>query len=82
MLTSFPSGGLAVVIGATGSIGSAMVAALRQDGTFAQVVGLSRTSTPALDLLDEASIESAAHYVASLGLDLRLETRVYLFDLG
>jgi NAD(P)-dependent dehydrogenase (short-subunit alcohol dehydrogenase family) len=72
MLTSFPSGGLAVVIGATGSIGSAMVAALRQDGTFAQVVGLSRTSTPALDLLDEASIESAAHYVASLGLDLRL----------
>jgi NAD(P)-dependent dehydrogenase (short-subunit alcohol dehydrogenase family) len=72
MLTSFPSGGLAVVIGATGSIGSATVAALQQDGTFAQVVGLSRTSTPALDLLDEASIESAARYVASLGLDLRL----------
>ena len=72
MLSTFSPGGLAVVIGATGSLGAALMAALQLDGTFAQVVGLSRSSTPALDLLDEASIESAARFVASLGLDLRL----------
>jgi len=72
MLTSFPPGGLAVVIGATGSIGAALMAALQLEGMFAQVIGLSRRSTPALDLLDEASIESAAKYVAALGLDIRL----------
>jgi len=72
MLTSFPPGGLAVVIGATGSIGAALMAALQLEGTFAQVIGLSRSSTPPLDLLDEASIASAAQHAASLGLDLRL----------
>ena len=72
MLNTFPPGGLAVVIGATGSLGAALMSALQSTGAFAQVVGLSRSSTPALDLLDEASIESAAHFVAALGLDLRL----------
>jgi len=72
MLTSFPPGGLAVVIGATGSIGAALMAALKLDGTFAQVIGMSRSSIPALDLLDEASIAVAALNVASLGMDLRL----------
>ena len=72
MLKTFPPGGLAVVIGATGSIGAALMSALQSDGAFAQVLGLSRSSTPALDLLDEASIESAARFVAALGLDLRL----------
>jgi NAD(P)-dependent dehydrogenase (short-subunit alcohol dehydrogenase family) len=61
-----------VVIGATGSLGAALMSALQSDGAFAQVLGLSRSSTPALDLLDEASIESAARFVATLGLDLRL----------
>ena len=72
MLNTFPPGGLAVVIGATGSLGAALMSALQSDGAFAQVLGLSRSSTPALDLLDEASIESAARFVAALGLDLRL----------
>ena len=72
MLSTFPAGGLAVVIGATGSLGAALMAALQSSGSFAQVVGLSRRSSPALDLLDEGSIRSAAHFVASLGLDLPL----------
>jgi NAD(P)-dependent dehydrogenase (short-subunit alcohol dehydrogenase family) len=72
VLNTFPPGGLAVVIGATGSLGAALMSALQSDGAFAQVLGLSRSSTPALDLLDEASIESAARFVAALGLDLRL----------
>lgn len=72
MLSTFAPGGLAVVIGATGSLGAALMAALQLEGTFAQVIGLSRSTQPALDLLDEASIESAARFVASFGLDLRL----------
>ena len=45
-----------LVIGATGGIGAALIAALPPETTF----GLSRTGEPALDLTDEASIASAA----------------------
>jgi NAD(P)-dependent dehydrogenase (short-subunit alcohol dehydrogenase family) len=72
MLTSWPAGGVAVVIGATGSIGAALLAHLQQNPAFTQVVGLSRTSHPSLNLLDEATIESAAKSVAGLGLEVRL----------
>lgn len=70
--SSFPEGGLAVVIGASGAIGGALEARLRADPGFADVVGLSRSSTPALDLLDEAAIVAAAAAIAERGLDLRL----------
>ena len=76
MLSSFPTGGLALVIGATGGIGGALLAELERDATLSQVCGLSRGSPPALDLLDEASIEQAANHVSGLmvtsGLALRL----------
>jgi NAD(P)-dependent dehydrogenase (short-subunit alcohol dehydrogenase family) len=64
--------GLAVVIGASGALGTALVQQLQTDTRFAQVLGLSRHSQPALDLLDEASIAAAAAQVASTGLPLRL----------
>lgn len=57
----------AVVIGASGGIGSALMQALRQQGAFDAVIGLSRRSTPALDLCAEASIAQAAAQVAALG---------------
>jgi NAD(P)-dependent dehydrogenase (short-subunit alcohol dehydrogenase family) len=58
---------MAVVVGAGGSIGAALAAALAAGGRFSRVVALSR---PALDLTDEASIIRAA---AALGADeLRL----------
>ena len=76
MLVSLPQGGLALVIGAAGGIGSALLAQLESDATFAQIYGLSRASIPALDLLDEASIAQAAKHVSALmvtsNLDLRL----------
>ena len=72
MLSSFPKGGLAVVIGATGSIGAALLAQLQQSGHFAEVVALSRRSQPALDLLDENGICDAARHLAAFGLDIRL----------
>jgi NAD(P)-dependent dehydrogenase (short-subunit alcohol dehydrogenase family) len=63
--------GLAVVVGASGGIGRAMCGALAANGFPGTVIGLSRASEPAIDLLDEASIEAAARHVASLGQPLR-----------
>ena len=71
-LDSFPDGGLAVVVGASGAIGGALEARLRDDPRFADVVGLSRDGRPALDLLDEATIATAASAIAERGLDVRL----------
>lgn len=50
----------ALVIGASGSIGQAFVQALRSDPHCAEVVELSRSSQPALDLTEPDSIERAA----------------------
>ncbi|MBO9500473.1 SDR family NAD(P)-dependent oxidoreductase [Brevundimonas sp. A19_0] len=53
----------AVVIGASGGIGAALVEALETAGGHAVVHALSRSGT-GLDLEDEASIAAAAHRVA------------------
>jgi len=50
----------AVVIGATGGIGSAVAKALRADASCARVLKLSRNSQPALDLTDEVTVAAAA----------------------
>lgn len=52
----------AVVIGASGGIGSAMVEALRASGRYATVHALSRSGT-GLDLTDEAAVAEAARQV-------------------
>jgi len=65
--------GLAVVIGASGGVGAALQAVL---ATHGDVLGLGRATTPALDLLDEASIAAAAAWLkaesASRGKPIRL----------
>lgn len=66
-LPSFPPGGTAVVIGASGGIGGAFVRALAGCPAFSQVIGIARHSEPALDLEDESSIERAAEHVAQAG---------------
>jgi len=66
------TGGTAVVIGGTGGIGAAMVAALEQSGAFIEVIGFSRRSDPAIDLLDEQSIISAANTIKARQTQLRL----------
>lgn len=70
-LPSFPSGGVAAVFGATGGIGSALLRALQDTSTFSHVLGFSRQTTPAIDLLDEASLDWAVAHAADLG-DIRL----------
>ena len=71
-LTSFPPGGAALVIGSTGGLGAAFVEALSASGIYRQVIGLSRSSVPPLDLLTEASIEAAAATIGRVGMPLRL----------
>ncbi|ESQ88552.1 SDR family NAD(P)-dependent oxidoreductase [Asticcacaulis benevestitus] len=66
-----PLNGNAVIIGASGGIGSALLEALRARGHYDLCLGLSRHSGPPLDLTDEASIASAAQWAASQG-DIRL----------
>jgi len=54
----------AVVLGASGALGAAFVDLLRADARFAEVVALSRNSTPAFSLEDEASIQACAQHAA------------------
>lgn len=56
----------AVVIGASGGIGAAFVAALTEEGAFDVVHGFARVYSGAqhIDLIDEASIAKAAAHVA------------------
>ena len=64
-MSSTASGSLAVIVGVTGSIGSALLAELQSSGGFASIVGLSRQGSPRLDLTNESSIRAAALYVAN-----------------
>lgn len=72
LASCFPPCGIAIVVGATGAIGGALAAQLRQDPSFAAVVELTRTSNPPLEMGDEISVKSAAEFVRSLGKDVRL----------
>ena len=67
MMLSLPEGYRALVIGASGAIGSALLQQLQSDPRCAAVIGVSRQSSPGLDLLSEASIASCAQALAGQG---------------
>jgi NAD(P)-dependent dehydrogenase (short-subunit alcohol dehydrogenase family) len=58
----------ALVVGATGGIGAALLAALRAEPAT-EAIGLARGTRPAIDLLNEASIAASA---AAIGAPLHL----------
>lgn len=58
------SGGSAVVIGAGGGIGVALVEALRDEDTYDVVHALSRSGADPIDIEDEGSIAAAAARIA------------------
>ncbi len=59
-MNSLPYGYRALVIGASGAIGAAVLSQLRTDPRCGEALGLHRRSQPALDLADGASIAAAA----------------------
>ncbi len=67
MMASLPEGYRALVVGATGAIGGALLQQLQADPRCAAVVGVSRQSTPGLDLLSEPSIQACAQALAAQG---------------
>lgn len=66
-MLSLPEGYRAVVIGASGAIGQALLQQLQHDPRCAAVIGVSRQSSPGLDLLSEASIGACAQALAGQG---------------
>ena len=66
-LGSFAQPGVAVVFGAGGGIGGALVETIGAAEKFEHVVAFSRSTSPSIDLLDEASLERAAAFAADQG---------------
>lgn len=67
MMHSLPEGYRALVIGASGAIGRALLQHLQSDPRCALVLGVSRQSKPGLDLCDETSIRACAQALAAQG---------------
>lgn len=85
--------GLAVVIGATGAIGAALVAQLNMplnapfeaapgSPAYPAVLGLSRHSTPPLDYADETTLAQAAQWVSQECTRLSLPLRLLIVATG
>ena len=77
--SSLPEGYRAVVIGSTGGIGSAFVSLIAADENCSEVLEFSRNTNPALDLLDEHSIASAAESISGK-VDLIIDATGFLSD--
>ena len=82
-MTEVADGGIAVVVGASGGIGRALIAALRLEARYEHVIGLSRQRPS--DLIDDArqtwieanileapSLLAAAQRITSLGTPTRV----------
>lgn len=63
---------LAVVIGATGGVGAALVSALIAHDAYDRVICLSRGSTPAVDLEKPDSLSGAADWLVNQPGEIRL----------
>jgi NAD(P)-dependent dehydrogenase (short-subunit alcohol dehydrogenase family) len=67
-LTSFPQDGVAVVVGASGGVGGALMRRLQASRRFSRVYDLGRSGAAVpLDLTDESSIAAAAATVNRSG---------------
>ena len=62
---------IVVVIGSSGSIGSALKQELTNQG-FQNIIGFSRLSNPSLDLLNEQSIAQSAEFVKNKNIPVSL----------
>ncbi len=67
MMPSLPEGYRALIIGSSGTIGSAFLELLQADPRCGQAIGIHRHSSPAINYADESSIGIAAEALASSG---------------
>ena len=75
--------GAALVIGAGGGLGSALVAQLcGAPQAYPTVLALSRSSLPVIDYSDEASLKTAAEWVAAQCASRQLELRLIVVASG
>lgn len=65
MMPSLPEGYRALIIGSSGTIGSAFLELLKADPRCGQAIGIHRHSLPAIDYADESTISAAAEALAS-----------------
>ena len=77
-----PAQNLALVIGANGGLGAALLAQLEGDGVYAKAVGLSRSTEVSINYLDESSIAKAAQSIASLCSASNLQLRLLIIATG
>lgn len=71
-LLSFPSGGIALIIGASGGIGNAIMTQIASSARFDKAIGLSRASVPPINLLSEETIRTAAANMFERSAPIRL----------
>jgi NAD(P)-dependent dehydrogenase (short-subunit alcohol dehydrogenase family) len=79
---SDPAQSLALIIGASGGLGAALLAQLEGDTHYAQAIGLSRSTEVSVDYGDESSVAKAAQSIASLCATSRLELRLLVVATG
>jgi NAD(P)-dependent dehydrogenase (short-subunit alcohol dehydrogenase family) len=80
-IRSLGRSGVAVVFGAGGGIGGALLTRLRNGEQFHDVIGFSRSSDPGIELFDEVSLERAAAFTAAKGeLRLVIDATGFLHD--
>ena len=83
---AFPTGGLAVVVGASGGIGCALFEQLCADVRFAKVIGLSRSAPSGshlqVDITSEVSVQTAAESVVALMAAVDLPLRLVVVATG
>ena len=71
-MQSIPSEGIAVIFGAKGGIGAAVLAAASSSGRFSSVMGFPTDKDAALDITNETEIKHAASKASANG-QIRLE---------
>ena len=79
---SAPSENLAVLVGAGGGLGSAMLAQLRGERQYARVLALGRRAELPLDYFNEASIAAAAQSVAASCAEAACDLRLIVVATG
>jgi NAD(P)-dependent dehydrogenase (short-subunit alcohol dehydrogenase family) len=67
MMPTLPEGYRALIIGSSGTIGSAFLELLQADPRCGHAIGIHRHSSPAINYTDESSIGMAAEALASSG---------------